>query len=218
VSSTPPALCKHAHTVARVPHHDSGINPKYLQHMNSVPSGITGPLSTQIIEHFESQFQKQNTAKTKHQLQSLSYSKFDMDMEASPSCFGCCIETPRPLAPSVKPWCIAPSSLPAPPLLLQPLQQPAPPPVPPVRRVACLLHFSHLLPYPLPPTHEKRGTRHGTPAAARSVTATAVRRAAHFLLVFLFRLPAEEESNSGLQGCTAATARRQKPSCGPRPP
>ena len=93
----------------------------------------------------------------------------------------------------------------------RPLQHPAPPPVPPVRPVACLLHFSHLLPYPSPPTHEKRGTRHSTPAAARSVTATAVRRAAHVLLVFLFRLPAEEESNSGLQRCTWLHSRCSTP-------
>ena len=39
---------------------------------------------------------------------------------------------------------------------------------------------------------QKRGTRHDTPAAARPVTATGVRRVAHLLLVFLFRLPACE--------------------------
>ena len=48
--------------------------------------------------------------------------------------------------------------------------------------------------------YKKRGTSHGTPAAARPVTATGVRRVARLLLVFLFRLPAEEDSNSGLQG------------------
>ena len=49
-------------------------------------------------------------------------------------------------------------------------------------------------------THKKRGTKHGTPAAARPVTATGVRRAARFLLVVLLCLPAEEDSNSGFQG------------------
>ena len=49
-------------------------------------------------------------------------------------------------------------------------------------------------------THQKRGTKHGTPAAARPVTATGVRRVARFLLVVLLCLPAEEDSNSGLQG------------------
>ena len=49
-------------------------------------------------------------------------------------------------------------------------------------------------------THTKRSTRHSTPAAARSVIATAVRRVAHVLLILLFRLPAEEDSNRGLQG------------------
>ena len=55
---------------------------------------------------------------------------------------------------------------------------------------------------PTPPrvTHKKRSTRHSTPAAARSVTATAVRRVSHVLLILLFRLPAEEDSNRGLQG------------------
>ena len=47
---------------------------------------------------------------------------------------------------------------------------------------------------------KKRGTKHGTPAAARPVTATGVRRVARFLLVVLLCLPAEEDSNSGLQG------------------
>ena len=55
-------------------------------------------------------------------------------------------------------------------------------------------------PAPGPRRPEKRSTRHSTPAAARSVTATAVRRVAHVLLIVLFRLPAEEDSNSGLQG------------------
>ena len=44
-----------------------------------------------------------------------------------------------------------------------------------------------------------------------SVTGTAGRRAAHFLLVFLFRLPAEEESNSGLQGCSRLRSRCSTP-------
>ena len=60
--------------------------------------------------------------------------------------------------------------------------------------------FSCPLPQPLAPWHtQKRGTRHGTPAAARPVTATAVRRVAHVLLIVLFRLLAEEDLNSGLQ-------------------
>ena len=68
--------------------------------------------------------------------------------------------------------------------------------------------FSCPLPQPLAPWHtQKRGTRHGTPAAARPVTATAVRRVAHVLLVFLFRLPAEEDSNSGLQGSSRLHSR-----------
>ena len=63
-------------------------------------------------------------------------------------------------------------------------------------------------PAPGPPAHtQKRGTRHGLPAAARPVTATAVRRVAHVLLIVLFRLPAEEDSNSGLQGSSRLHSR-----------
>ena len=69
----------------------------------------------------------------------------------------------------------------SPPFFLNP--PPPPPPTPGVRH-----------------THKKRSTKHSTPAAARSVTATAVRRVAHVLLILLFRLPAEEDSNRGLQG------------------
>ena len=84
--------------------------------------------------------------------------------------------------------------------------------------------FPYPLPQPLAPRHtQKRGTRHGTTAAARPVTATAVRRVAHVLLIVLFRLPAEEDSNSGLQGgsrlrgrCT--TLPKPRPGSGPSIP
>ena len=56
-------------------------------------------------------------------------------------------------------------------------------------------------------THKKRGTKHGTPAAPRPVTATGVRRVARFLLVVLLRLPAEEDLNSGLQGTSRLHSR-----------
>ena len=61
-------------------------------------------------------------------------------------------------------------------------------------------------PNPRPRHTQKRGTS-GTPATARPVTGTAGRQVAHVLLIFLFRLPAEEDSNSGLQGSSRLHSR-----------
>ena len=63
----------------------------------------------------------------------------------------------------------------------------------------------------LEPGTQKQGTRHSTPAAVPPVTGTAGRWVAHVLLVFLFGLPAEEESNSGLQGCSRLYSRCSTP-------
>ena len=69
-------------------------------------------------------------------------------------------------------------------------------------------HILSLPPTPAPaPGTQKRGTRHGTPAAGPSVSGTAGRRVAHVLLIFLFRLPTEEDSNSGLQGSSRLYSR-----------
>ena len=76
-------------------------------------------------------------------------------------------------------------------------------------RVACLVLI--FLPLPTDPSTQKQATRHNTPAAVPSVTGTAGRRVARVLLIFLFRLPAEEEFNSGLQGCSRLHSRCSTP-------
>ena len=75
--------------------------------------------------------------------------------------------------------------------------------------VACLVLV--FLPLPTEPSTQKQGTRHNTPAAVPPVTSTAGRRELHVLLVFLFGLPAEGDSNSGLQGCSRLYSRCSTP-------
>ena len=59
---------------------------------------------------------------------------------------------------------------------------------------------------------QKQGTKHNIPAAVPPVTGTAGRREPHVLLVFLFGLPAEGDSNPRLQGSSRLRCR-----CGTRP-